>query len=76
MHLHPPHAHAPHDHMHSGPLVSCASDQTSCLPRDHYLLSSCFTHATQYIRGVQEFRSLHFRFSSLITLTPIYMYSL
>jgi hypothetical protein len=30
-HPHPPHAHAPHSHMHSGPLVSCTSDQALCL---------------------------------------------
>jgi hypothetical protein len=32
---HPPDAHAPHVHVHSGPLVSCASDQASCLRSDH-----------------------------------------
>jgi hypothetical protein len=37
-HLHTayiPHPHVPHLHVNSGPLVSCASDQTSCLRRDH-----------------------------------------
>jgi len=29
------HAHAPHVHVHSGPLVSFASDQASCLRRGH-----------------------------------------
>ena len=34
-HPHPPHVHDPHVHVHSGPLVSCVSDQDSCLRRDH-----------------------------------------
>jgi hypothetical protein len=34
-HPHPLHVNVPHLHVHSGPLVSCVSDQDSCLRRDH-----------------------------------------
>jgi hypothetical protein len=39
--------HSPHDHINSGPLVYCVSDQVSCLLRDHSCLLLC-DHSTLY----------------------------
>ncbi len=55
---HPPHAHAPHDHMHSGPLVSCASGQTT--RTQAYCM---FSFATQCMRCVLDFSVLAFSLS-------------
>jgi hypothetical protein len=54
-HHHPPHDHAPHVHVYSGPLVSYATDQVSCLRCGHRpttKLNIIPTHATQsvYVR--------------------------
>jgi hypothetical protein len=49
------HAHPPHVHVHSGPLVSFASDQASCLrrtTRPTTRLTIIYDRRTQCIRGV------------------------
>ncbi len=54
---HPPHAYAPHDHMHSGTLVSWVSDQaySFLLSDDHQDQVYCmFTHVTQCMWGVLD----------------------